>query len=59
MRERASRKGVEPITVREIVETEKRERQEFFELAARFRDAEDPEDVKRLGDQMGQMVFGE
>ena len=32
--------------------------QEFFDLAERFRSATDPEDVKRLGDQMGRMIFG-
>jgi hypothetical protein len=31
---------------------------EFFDLAERFRNATDPEEVKRLGDQMGRMVFG-
>jgi hypothetical protein len=39
------------------MDTEKRE-QEFFDLAERFRSATDPEDVKRLGDQMGRMIFG-
>jgi hypothetical protein len=32
---------------------------EFFELAERFRAASDPEQVKRLGDESGRMVFGE
>lgn len=41
------------------MEAERRKQQEFFELAERFRMASDPEDVKRLGDQMGRMVFGE
>jgi len=40
------------------MEAEKRKQQEFFELAERFRSATDPEEVKRLGDQMGRMVFG-
>jgi hypothetical protein len=40
------------------MEAQKREQQEFFELAKRFRRATDPADVKRLGDQMGRMVFG-
>lgn len=40
------------------MEAEKRKEQEFFELADRFRNASDPEEVRRLGDQMGQMVFG-
>ncbi len=37
---------------------EKRKQQEFIDLAERFRNATDPEEVKRLGDQMGRMVFG-
>jgi hypothetical protein len=41
------------------MEAEKRKQQEFFDLAERFRNATDPEDVKRLGDQMGRMVFGD
>jgi hypothetical protein len=40
------------------MEAEKRKQREFFDLAERFRSATDPEDVKRLGDQMGRMVFG-
>lgn len=40
------------------MEAEKRRQREFFDLAERFRNATDPEEVKRLGDQMGRMVFG-
>ncbi len=40
------------------IETEKRKQQEFFELAERFREAKDPETAKRLGDELGRMVFG-
>ena len=40
------------------LQAEKRKQQEFFALAERFRAAKDPEDVQRLGDQMGLMVFG-
>jgi hypothetical protein len=40
------------------IEAEKQKQQEFFDLAKRFRSATDPEEVKRLGDQMGRMVFG-
>src|ERR1039457_7613983 len=40
------------------LEADKRKQQEFFDLAERFRSATDPEDVKRLGEQMGRMVFG-
>ena len=41
------------------MEAEKRKQREFFDLAERFRNATDPEEVKRLGDQMGRMVFGD
>jgi len=40
------------------MESEGRKQQEFFDLARRFRGATDPEEVRRLGDQMGRMVFG-
>jgi len=40
------------------MEAEKRKQQEFFDLAERFRSATDADEVKRLGDQMGRMVFG-
>jgi hypothetical protein len=40
------------------IEADKRRQQEFFDLAERFRAATDPEDVSRLGDQLGRMVFG-
>jgi hypothetical protein len=41
------------------LEAEKRKQQEFFDLAERFRSATDPGEAKRLGDQMGRMVFGD
>jgi len=41
------------------MEAEKRKQQEFFDLAERFRAATDPEEVRKLGDQMGRMVFGD
>jgi hypothetical protein len=40
------------------MEAETRKEQEFFSLAERFRSATDPEEIKRLGDEMGRMVFG-
>jgi len=40
------------------IAAEQRKQREFFDLAERFRNATDPEEVKRLGDQMGRMVFG-
>jgi hypothetical protein len=40
------------------IEAERRKQQEFFELAERFRNETDPETAKRLGDQLGRMMFG-
>lgn len=40
------------------MEAEERKQKAFFDLAERFRNATDPKEVKRLGDQMGRMVFG-
>jgi hypothetical protein len=41
------------------IEAEKRKQHEFFKLAERFRNATDPEEAKRLGDELGRMVFGD
>ncbi len=41
------------------IEAEKRKQREFFEIAERFRNATDPKEVKRLGDEMGRMIFGD
>jgi hypothetical protein len=40
------------------MEARKQKQRQFFELAERFRGATDPEEAKRLGDQLGRMVFG-
>ena len=40
------------------IEAEKQKQKEFYDLAERFRNATDPDEVRRLGDQMGRMVFG-
>ena len=40
------------------LEAQKRKQKQFFELAERFRGATDPEEAKRLGDELGRMVFG-
>jgi hypothetical protein len=40
------------------IQAEKRKQQEFFALAERFRSESDPEEAKRLGDQLGRMIFG-
>ena len=39
-------------------EPEQRKQQESFDLAERFRNETDPEAARRLGDQLGQLVFG-
>jgi len=41
------------------IEAGKQREREFFALAERFRAEKDPEQVKRLGNQLGRMVFGE
>jgi hypothetical protein len=42
----------------EGIESRKQKEAAFFELAERFRTAADPDEVSRLGDQLGKMVFG-
>jgi hypothetical protein len=44
--------------VEEGIEAQKQKEKAFFELAERFRAADDPKDVERLGEELGQMVFG-
>jgi len=41
------------------LEAEKRKQEEFLDLAEKFRNAEDPQEVKRLGDKLGRMIFGD
>jgi predicted transcriptional regulator len=41
------------------IEAQQQKEKAFFELAERFRAASDPEQVKRLGDQLGRFVFGD
>ena len=41
------------------IEARQQKERAFFELAERFRAASDPEEVKRLGDELGRFVFGE
>jgi hypothetical protein len=41
------------------IEVEKRKQRQFYELAERFRNATDPQEAKRLGDELGRMVFGD
>ena len=41
------------------MQARKEKEKAFFELAKRFREARDPNDVEQLGDQLGRFVFGE
>ena len=41
------------------IQARKEKEKAFFELAKRFREANDPKEVEQLGDQMGRFVFGE
>jgi metal-responsive CopG/Arc/MetJ family transcriptional regulator len=45
--------------IEEGIEARKQKEKAFFHLAERFRAAQDPEEVKRLGNQLGHLVFGE
>ena len=40
------------------IDAEKRKQEQFFALAERFRNEQDPEAADRLGDELGKMVFG-
>ncbi|HEV2113309.1 MAG TPA: hypothetical protein VGR50_04115 [Terriglobales bacterium] len=40
-------------------ETQDQEQQHFFALAERFRDATEPDEIERLGDELGRLIFGE
>lgn len=41
------------------LEAQKEKERAFFDLANRFRKANDPKEVEELGDQLGRFVFGE
>ena len=41
------------------IEAREQKEKAFFDLAERFRNASDPEQAKRLGDELGRLVFGE
>jgi len=41
------------------IEAQQHKQAAFFQLAERFRAANDPEQVKQLGDELGRFVFGE
>jgi predicted DNA-binding ribbon-helix-helix protein len=44
--------------VEEGIEAQKQKEKAFFDLAERFRAADDPKEVERLGEELGRMVFG-
>ena len=44
--------------VEEGIEIQKQKEKLFFDVAERFRGATDPDEIARLGDQLGKMVFG-
>ena len=41
------------------IEARQQKEKAFFHLAERFRAADDPEQVKQLGNQLGRFVFGD
>jgi predicted transcriptional regulator len=41
------------------IAAEKQKESAFFKLAERFRSSQDPDEAKKLGDQLGRFVFGE
>ena len=41
------------------LEARKEKEKAFFDLAERFRNADDPKQIRQLGDQLGRFVFGE
>ena len=45
--------------IEEGIEARQQKEKAFFDLAEKFRAADDPEQVKQLGDKLGQFVFGE
>jgi len=50
MRDEHIEQGIEEYAQKEVA---------FFDLAGRFRAAIDPEEMKRLGDQLGRSVFSD
>jgi hypothetical protein len=45
--------------IEEGIAAAKEKEKQFFDLAQRFRAAREPDEITRLGDQMGRFVFGE
>lgn len=44
--------------IEEGIEASRQKERAFFDLAEKFRAAADPEQAKRLGDELGRFVFG-
>ena len=57
--ERRSANGVLVELIEQGIEARERREKAFFDLAERFRAAQDPKQVKTLGEELGRMVFGE
>jgi hypothetical protein len=57
-RRRLSAKRMLIELVEEGLEAKQQKEKAFYELAERFRVASDPKEVERLGEELGQMVFG-
>lgn len=45
--------------IEEGIEASRQKEKAFFDLAEKFRAADDPQQVKRLGDELGRFVFGD
>jgi hypothetical protein len=45
--------------IEEGIAAAKEKEKQFFNLAQRFRAAREPDEINRLGDEMGRFVFGE
>ena len=58
-RRRSSNNRVLVELIEQGIEAGKQKEKAFFDLAERFRAANDPERVKELGDKLGRFVFGE
>jgi hypothetical protein len=41
------------------LESRKQKEKDFFELVDRFRNSQNPEEVKQLGNELGRFIFGE
>ncbi len=58
-RRRLSENRVLVELIEEGIEAQKQKEKAFFDLAERFRSANDPKQAKALGEDLGRFVFGE